>query len=207
MLTTAQQKVKQELEELKANGCYHRHDEEIIVVPPKTNFSVIFTVVGVGLLFLILAIIVIIYRAPNQKELNEYIIKEQEYNQESMKLMVGAYDGADQIDIGRLKLANANHADLVLNVKKMPVPTGLKAHKQDFLRVMEQRAAILTMITESKAVNYIQLNKLLLELDIKQEMAKESLLREFDREKVKYKLNEDGSVQYWINRESHQFGW
>ncbi|WP_066315265.1 hypothetical protein [Bacillus sp. FJAT-29814] len=207
MLTAAQQKVKQELEELKANSLDYHHDEKIVIATPKTNFSMIFMVLGVGLLFLILAIITITYRAPNQKELNEYIIKEQEYNQESMKLMVGAYVGADQIDIGRLKLAKAKHADLMLKVKKMPEPTGLKAHKQDFLRVMEQREAILTMFTEGKTVDHSQLNKLLLELDIKQELAKESLLREFDRKKVKYKLNEDGSVQYWINRESYQFGW
>lgn len=207
MLTTAQQKVKQELEELKANGCYHRHNEEIVVISPKTNFLLIFMVVGVGLLFLILAIFATTYRAPNQKELNEYIIKEQEYNQESREFLGDAYDGANQIDIGRLELANAKHAELLLNVKKMPVPAGLKAHKQDFLKVIEQREAILDMFTEGKTVDHSQLNKLLLELDIKQELAMESLLREFDREKVKYKLNEDGSVQYWINRESYQFGW
>jgi hypothetical protein len=207
MLTAAQQKVKQELEELKANGFHNSRSEEVVVKPTKTNSLMIITMVVFGLLILIFASIVLVYETPNQKKLNEYIIKEQEYYRESLILSATVFDGTFQLDRDRLKLIDTKHTELLQKVKKLPVPTRLKAHKEDFIRVLKQREAILSLYSAEKGMDPAQLNQFLLELDIKQELAKESLLKEFEREKVKYKPNEDGSIQYWINRESYQFSW
>lgn len=206
MLTSAQQKVKQELEELKANGHYHRQDDEVVITPKTHSLKKAFSVMGIGLLLLLFGIFIFGVLSPNQEMFFKYILKEQEYNLLSMELFADCLE-ADQMDESRLERSKTKHEELLLKVKKMQAPAELKAHKQDFINLIEQRAATFAFVSGTKPADPIQFNKFLLELDIKQELAKESLLKAFDREKIKYLENEDGSVQYRINHESYQFSW
>lgn len=48
-----------------------------------------------------------------------------------------------------------------------------------------------------------QLNKYLIELSVKQELAVESLTKGFEKEKIKYLLRENGTIQYWIKSKSY----
>lgn len=208
MLTAAQQKVKQELEELKANGQYHRPADEII--PPTKTPTLkkhVFSMIGIGFILLSFAIFVSRGSSMNQEMFNEFLMKEQEYNQASIQLAATVDVVAVNLDTSNLQQVTKKHTELLMKVKEMPVPPELKAHKQDFIRVVDQRESILSSLIGTKKVDQTQMNKFLLELDIKQELAMESLVKAFDQEEIEYLVNDDGTIQYWINNESYQFSW
>lgn len=208
MLTAAQQKVKQELEELKANGQYHRPADEII--PPTKTPTLkkhVFSMIGIGFILLSFAIFVSRGSSMNQEMFNEFLMKEQEYNQASIQLAATVDAVAVHLDTSNLQQVTKKHTELLMKVKEMPVPPELKAHKKDFIRVVDQRESILSSLIGTKKVDQTQMNKFLLELDIKQELAMESLVKAFDQEEIEYLVNDDGTIQYWINNESYQFSW
>src|SRR2546423_1407682 len=76
-----------------------------------------------------------------------------------------------------------------------------KEHQQDFINVMQQRFVIFS-VTKKKEV---QLNSYVNELNVIQELAIDSLISAFDREKIKYIESDNGSLQYWINSKSYQY--
>jgi hypothetical protein len=207
MLTEAQQKVKHELEELKANAQMQYYGKKSFVHKTSSFKKPVIALIGISLLFLTFVMVLFSISTPHHNKLKDYITEEQEYNQLSNKLTAAGYAETAHYDKNYVQQVSSKYSQILIEVRKMPVPAELKAHKQDFIKVMEQRAAILALVADAKTRDTVQVNRLLLELDIKQELAKESLLKAFDREKIKYLENEDGSVQYWINRESYQFSW
>lgn len=202
MLTPAQQKVKQELEELKASGLLHHEDEE--TVPPALRHPMkkwAYTVSILVLLIIMYAGYMIGFSVPKQERISSFLAKEQEYNQQSAALL------DDFLNKHPLNLEEAigRQERLIGKVEDLPAPAGFKVHKQDLIRVFQQRHAIFTYLAHSKTADPMRLNKLLMELDVKEELVKDSLLNAFQHENIKHGIKGDGSVQYWINGEVYTF--
>ncbi|MFF2448955.1 hypothetical protein ACFVSW_17880 [Neobacillus sp. NPDC058068] len=196
MLTPAQQKVKQELEELHANGLFNK---EVECNPPASKRSMnkwIFSLIGV---FLLSSFIILNLSFSNHEEIVSYLTIEQNYSKQSGQLL------NDILEKRNLDLQEAKEAQAKFLSKERAVkaPASLKNHHQDMIAVMEQRLAILSYLVANN-IDPVRLNKYLMELNVKQELAADSLLKAFEQEKIDYVVQEDGTVQYWINSKSYQ---
>ncbi len=201
MLTPAQQKVKQELEELQANALFHQDNETVTPVQPSSKKKWIYITMGSSALILLFSLAIIGIWTTNQTKVVPYLASEQQYKRQSEKLLNDCLEN----NTTDLNQAKREQAELLKKVKDLRAPSSLKNHQQDFLAVMEKQQEILTYLATTKSRSSITLNKKLIDLHVKQELAVDSLLQSFDREKMKYILHEDGSVHYWVNSKAYQY--
>ncbi|WHY85461.1 hypothetical protein QNH39_23065 [Neobacillus novalis] len=196
MLTAAQQKVKQELEELHANGHFQKEVKFNSPANKRSKKKRIFLLIGV-LLFCLF--IIIYFSSSNHEEIVSYLAIEQNYTEQSAQLM------NDVIEKRNLDLQEAKETQtkFLSNEIAVKAPASFKNHHQDMIAAMEQRLTILSYLA-GKNIDPVRLNKYLIELDVKQELAADSLLTAFEREKIEYVVQDDGTVQYWINSTSYQ---
>lgn len=201
MLTPAQQKVKQELEELKASAWLHHEDEPNPSAPPFPFKKWALTVGGLALILVTLAVYFMALSGTKQEKAAAFLAKEQSYNQQSAHLL------DEYLNNGSLNRQEARlrQEKLTGMIEDLPVPSGFKVHKQDLMKVFHQRLAIITYLADSDPIDQIELHKLLIELDVNQELAKDSLVNGFIQENIKHRLREDGTVQYWIRGNAFEY--
>lgn len=203
VLTPAQQKVKQELEELKANGSYRDQLISENPIPAKTNShkNWIFAALGIILLILFSSLLTMNLADLKNEKIVSFLKKEQRYHRESSTLLEDCLNNREP----NLQEAKAKQNDLVTMLKDLPVPSGFREYKQELLSVYEQRLFIITYLAETKTIDHGLLQKFLIELDVKQELAKDSLLKAFDSQKIKYRVQENGAIEYWLNGKSYLY--
>ncbi|OIK16321.1 hypothetical protein BIV60_04705 [Bacillus sp. MUM 116] len=85
----------------------------------------------------------------------------------------------------------------------MKVPAGFSEHKQDFLEVNKERLKILKYYQKNTKK---EMTPALNQLYVKQELEKDSLINAFKKAAMKYKENEDGTIQYWDQNHSYVYG-
>ncbi|WP_284036374.1 hypothetical protein [Neobacillus sp. 114] len=203
MLTPAQQKVKQELEELKANASYKEHPMSENPIPAKTNShkNWIFAAIGIILLILFSSMLTMNLAGPKNENVVTYLKKEQRYQRESSTLLEDCLENRAP----NLQGAKVKQNELVTMLKNLPVPSGFREYSQELLSVFEQRLFIITYLAETKTIDPFLLHKYLIELDVKQELAKDSLLKAFDSQKIKYRVQENGAIEYWVSGKSYLY--
>jgi hypothetical protein len=196
MLTAAQKKVKQELEELYANSLFQKEEERISPDNKRPMKKWIFSLFGV---LLFCSFMIIHFSFSNHEEIVSYLTIEQNYSEQSAQLLNDILEKRN-LDLQVAKEAQAKFLSKEMDVK---APASFKNHHQDIIAVMEKRLTILSYLA-GKNFDPVRLNKYLIELDVKQELAADSLLKAFEREKIEYVVKDDGTVQYWINTKSYQ---
>ncbi|GHH97429.1 hypothetical protein [Neobacillus kokaensis] len=202
MLTPSQQKVKQELDELKAIGSYnHGSDMNFPRTELPASKNRVYFSIGLVLFLVVISIAALYFSTPSQTKISSYLTKEQQYNRKSLKLF---NDFAEKTS-GDLESDVLKQASLVKKADDLSAPSGFEKHKLDFIDVMQHRLDILTYLSENKQADTLLLKKLLIELDVKQELAQDSLLKAFDREEIQYEEHVDGAFRYWIGKKSFRY--
>ena len=202
MLTPAQQKVKKELEELQVNAYFHHDTPPYPPTPPyPSKKKWVYLTIGIFSLILVSSLTLFSILTPNHTKIVSYLAKEQQYSRESEKLL----NDSMETNFGNIQLARSEQAQLVVRMTALPVPSSLKHHKQDFLSVMEQQQDILSYLTLSKNPNPDKVNKKLIELHVKQELATDSLLTALDKEDIRYGIDATGAVQYWVHSKAYHY--
>jgi hypothetical protein len=196
MLTAAQKKVKQELEELHANSLFQKEEERISPDNKRSMKKWIFSLIGV---LLFCSFMIIHFSFSNHEEIVSYLTMEQNYSEQSAQLLNDILEKRN-LDLQVAKEAQAKFLSKEMDVK---APASFKNHHQDMIAAMEQQLTILSYLA-GRNIDPVRLNKYLIELDVKQELAADSLLKAFEREKIEYVVKDDGTVQYWINTKSYQ---
>ncbi|MDQ1144309.1 hypothetical protein QE429_001136 [Bacillus sp. SORGH_AS 510] len=199
MLTPAQRKVKQELEELQLKAPLQPKDEE--PSPLKSHRRKWFYMMGVIFAFFISIFILQDLFSTSQDEIVSYLKMEQAYYNQSSNLL----NGAIEQDSASLKQASEKQAVLVQKVKKLKAPAELRIHKQYLLDVMQHRLDLITYLAETPHRDTFQVNKALLKLKVSQGLAAERLTTAFDREKIKYIEQEDGTIEYWVDTKTYRY--
>lgn len=192
MLTPAQQKIRQELEELQVKG--RLHPEKVPETPTK-NHPKIKRSYYLLVLFLLIAACLLLYKeniVPKHESVYAFLTKIQSYEDQSKQLVKGVADGPAPSELVR-----KTQQDLLNNVIHLDAPSSFYEYKKDMISVMEQRLVILSNSTVSQ--------KSLTELIVKEELALDSLRTAFDREQIKYIQKDDGSLQYWIHSKSYLY--
>lgn len=197
MLTPAQQKVKQELEELQVNGLLlsdRNHEPLSKKKPTSYRYFYIMTI-----LFLISAGSVYYIKTVNNQHagVKVYLTKVQAYNQLSEKLLEAVMKNQKAAP-EQIRKAAATQNQLVQKTEALDAPASFKEHKQDLIEVIKQRESVLLSLAASKQAS-------LLELNVKQELAKESFEKALEKENITYQLQEDGTVVYWVHTKSYQY--
>jgi hypothetical protein len=201
MLTPAQQRVKQELDELKAFGQFHREDENIASSKKHSSNKWFYIIFGIILFTIAFSFLLVGILNPSQGKVLSYLEEECKYNKESAKLLK---DDLDETTANRLD-SRTEQANLLKKMKALIVPPGFDEHNRDLIAVMEQRLAISAYLRKTKSTNIAQLDKYLLELNVRQELALDSLTKAFANEKIKYTSLDDGSLKYWVNGKSYRY--
>lgn len=198
MLTPAQQKVKQELEELQAAGRLY-HSEETGSHAPHPSSKKKWVILAVFLLSLLMAVLSLFH--PNQSDLTAYLTKEKLLYRQSEQLLNQTLSG-QTVDY---REAKTEQLHLWKKLSVLDSPSRLQAHKIDLLHVMEQQQEILTYLDVSKNTNAAALNHKLIELQVKQGLAMDSLRSALEHEKIKYEPLEDGTVQFWVQSKAYVY--
>lgn len=199
MLTPAQQKVKQELEELQLKALVYQNEKGN---PDKRPSSKKWIYILVAICATTCSFILLLdFSTDTQEEIASYLQIEQEYAKQSAEL----FNEITKKDSDTLQESGIMQTKIQKKVHSLEAPAILTEHKSDLLDVIQQRRDIISYLTETKNNNSIQLNKKLIELSIKEEMAADSLLSAFDREKIHYDTQEDGTVQYWVNSVAYHY--
>jgi len=198
MLTPAQQKVKQELEELQVKAIIQCRDEATPNKRPKKPWYYILSGICIVIIssFLLLDL-----STANQEEVVSYLKVEQSYNKRSTNLFINITEK----DPTRLQQAVDKQAELLQKVNDLKAPASLGVHKQDLLKVMQQRLDLLTYLAEEENRNEIQVNKKFLELKVSRGIAIENLTSALDKAEIKYTQEEDGMIQYWVDSKVYQY--
>ena len=196
MLTPAQQKIRQELEELQVKGLLLQKQETAPRSGKRHRKSWLLYLIGI----LLISIIFTVYNIKSTKQQHEmildYLIKVQAYNEKSIDLLTGFIDGSGtQADLNK-KVMEQNQ--LLQDTIKVAAPEPFLEHHQDFIGVMKQRQIILTSYAHTKKADSLELN-------VQQELAKDSMSRALAKEKVKYRVNDDGTIHFWIHSKSYQY--
>jgi hypothetical protein len=194
MLTPAQQKVKQELEELQLKPQIQPYDEETFSnKSPRKKWAYLIT--GFCAVVIISSFLLQDFTTSTQDKIVSYLKVVQTYNQQSSNLL----KQVTEQETGNFHQAIKKQAELVQKVNNLKAPAELNKHKQDLLDVMQQRLA------EAKNRDAFQINKKLLKLKVAQGLASERLANTFDREKIKYVQQEDGTMEYWVDKKVYQY--
>ncbi|ULT56465.1 hypothetical protein L1999_26055 [Neobacillus drentensis] len=199
MLTPAQQKMKQELEELQAAGRFY-HAEETGSLTPHPSSMKKWVILAAGFLLILLMAVLYSFH-PNQSDLAAYLTKEQLLYRQSEQLLNQTLSGQTV----NYREAKAEQIHVWKKLSALDPPSRLQAHKLDLLHVMEQQQEILTYLEFFKVTNTAALNHKIIELQVKQELAMESLRSALEREKIKYERLEDGTVQFWVNEKVYTY--
>ena len=199
MLTTAQQKVKQELDELQLNALTHQHNKPM---PPHKRHSFknrIITITAISLLMLTCSLLLKGYWTDKELGVPSYLTKVHDYNKQSETLLNDFLTGKmENLDDSRAK-----QEDFLAKVTNLKTSTSFHDYQQDLITVIEHRLNMMTSFKNPTDSDQNQLNQSLIELSVKRELALDSLIKGFEREKITYKLKENGTVQYWINSKSY----
>ncbi|WML59023.1 hypothetical protein [Neobacillus sp. PS2-9] len=200
MLTPAQQKVKQELEELQLKAQVQPYAEE---PPPNksTRKKWSYIIAGFCAVVIISSFLLQDFTTSTQDETISYLKVVQSYNKQSSNLL----RQVTEQETGNLQQAVEKQAELVQKVGNLKAPSGLSKHKLDLLDVMQQRLDLITYLAEAKNRDAFQINKKLLKLKVAQGLAAERLADTFDREKIKYVQQEDGTIEYWVDTKVYQY--
>jgi hypothetical protein len=192
MLTPAQQKIRQELEELQVKG--RSLSEKVPETPTKHRAKIKWSYYLLGLLLLCAACALLYkeYVVPKRESVFTFLTKIQSYEEQSKQLVKGVADG--QAPSGQVR---KKQQDLLKNVIHLGAPSSFYEYKKDMISVMEQRLVILSNTSVSQ--------KSLTELSVREELALDSLRTAFDREQIKYLQKDDGSLQYWIHSKSYLY--
>lgn len=199
MLTAAQQKVKQELEELQANDRFRQKPGD---VPPPSKPGTKKRVYLVIILLVILtacSFYYLNYSTLKHKKILSYLVEEDEYNTKSAKSLEHILANKDT----NYREAKSAQTALLKKVNSLETISSLDNHKQYFMDVMNQRLELLAYLADSKKIDVSQLDKNLFELMIKRELVADSLRKAFETENIKYVVRDDGSFQYWIDSKSY----
>ena len=199
MLTPAQQKVKQELEELQVKATIQRRDEE--PAPNKRPKKTWFYILGGICTVIISSFLLQDFSTANQEKIASYLKVEQAYNKRSTNLFIKITEK----DTTKLQQAVVKQAELLQIVNELKAPANLSLHKQDLLKVMQQRLDLLTYLAEEENRNEIQVNKKFLELKVSRGIAIENLTSALDKAEIKYTQEEDGMIQYWVDSKVYQY--
>jgi hypothetical protein len=197
MLTPAQQKIRQELEELQVKGLLLSKQEP----PPPHNPErrkgwPIYLII-----LLLLTIICSVYYIKSNKQHHEkmmidYIVKVQKYNAKSTDLLKELERGFDTAR--DLNEAVKEQNQLLQNTINLTPPDPFHEHHRYFIEVMRQRKITLSSFTPDSKT-------LFPEWDETQLLAKDSFLIALKKEKVKYRILEDGTIRFWIQSKSYQY--
>ncbi|WP_342433040.1 hypothetical protein [Neobacillus sp. FSL H8-0543] len=206
MLTPAQKKVRQEMEELQINGQL-RHS--VAKVPPVMRHTEPKKRVKRGFFgpLLILSLIILVIYQFYTKESTEkaisYLSELQTINGQSDQMF---NQDPRKINLNTLAIQQAieSHEDLLLKVKDLQTPSNFKNHKRDFINMLEQRGIILSYLATA-STDTSTLNKYLLELKIKQELQRDSLALALENAKIEYEQVRDGTISYWFNDKAFQY--
>jgi hypothetical protein len=192
MLTPAQQKIRQELEELQVKG--RSFSEKVPETPTKRRAKINWSYYLLGLLLLCAASALLYkeYVVPKRESVFTFLTKIQSYEEQSKQLVKGVANG--QVPSGQVR---KKQQDLLKNVIHLGTPSSFYEYKKDMISVMEQRLVILSNTSVSQ--------KSLTELSVREELALDSLRTAFDREQIKYLQKDDGSIQYWIHSKSYLY--
>ena len=198
MLTPAQQKVKQELEELQVKAIIQCRDEATPNKRPKKPWYYILSGICIVIIssFLLLDL-----STANQEEVASYLKVEQSYNKRSTNLFINITEK----DPTRLQQAVDKQAELLQKVNDLKAPASLGVHKQDLLKVMQQRLDLLTYLAEEENRDEIQVNKKFLELKVTRGIAIENLITALEKAEIKYTQGDDGLIQYWVDSKVYQY--
>ncbi|MGG3561857.1 hypothetical protein ABES03_09645 [Neobacillus rhizosphaerae] len=199
MLTPAQQKVKQELEELQVKATIQRRDEE--PAPNKSPKKTWFYILAGICMVIISSLLLLDSSTANQEEIVSFLKIEQSYNKRSTNLFINITEK----DPPNLQRAVVMQAELLQKANNLKAPASLSVHKQDLLKVMQQRLDLLTYLAEEENRNEIQVNKKLLELKVSREIAIENLTTALDKAEIKYTQEKDGMIQYWVDSKVYQY--
>jgi len=192
MLTPAQQKVKQELEELQAAGRFHHKAQQEFHAPQPSSLKK-WMLPLVGMLLILLLVVMYLFHS-NQSETVAYLVKEQHLYQQSEKLLNETlYEKPVDYQEAKMK-----QIQLWKKLSELDSPSRLHDHKIDLLDVMEQQQEVLIYLTASKNIDSATLNQKMIELQVRQELAFDSLRTALERDKFKYETLEDGAVRYWV---------
>ncbi|WP_144554185.1 hypothetical protein [Bacillus sp. X1(2014)] len=199
MLTTAQQKVKQELEELQLKAFIHPNDKT--VSPSKRHSSKKRIILITGFILLMVTCSLFLKNFWTQKELGitSYLTKVYDYNHQSETILNNFLNGT----LGNLAQSLAEQENLLVKVKNLKTPSNFQEHQQDLIAVIQHRLDMMKYLKGPIHSDQIQLSQSLIELRVKQELAADSLIKGFKQGKIKYKQKENGTVQYWINSKSY----
>jgi len=184
MLTPAQRKVKQELEQLKVMGQTSLDTNQS--ASPQADSRAGLGRIGFFLLFMMAGSILsfIVLSPPSDKKIAAYLTMEHKYNQQSIQLLNEGLTNKRRDLTLQLELK-----DLVKQAKDQRVPANFTNHQQDFLHLLEQRLTLLT-------VNPEQSQNFRIQLDVQQELAADSLKEALKRANIHYKVLENGDIQY-----------
>jgi hypothetical protein len=202
MLTPAQQKLRRELEELKVNGSFTA--DNIIVLSNKRNPRIKMILLIISILFLLAAFIAVIDNFFKEKTLREhemivqYLAKEQSLNLQSNQLVKDCLSNMGNVQ------SQIKGKQLLMKATSNPAPSVLKDHKEDFLELMEARLSLIIYFNNEKESN--ELDRLLNEVTVRQELAKESLMRALDQGHIVYIKEPDGTIHFWDKTNSYQYG-
>lgn len=201
MLTTAQQKVKQELEELQINALVYHNEKTVITRKSHSLKKWKFMIISILVLIVACSLLIKGYWTQEQTQLVSYLTKVDDYNEQSEKILNDFLN--EKID--NIEQGKAKQVDLISKVTHLKTSTSFHEHQQDLLSVIEHRLDMMTNLEDPKHSEQ-QLNKYFIELSVKQEFAVESLTKGFEKEKIKYILRENGTIQYWIKSKSYDVG-
>jgi Arm DNA-binding domain len=214
MLTPAQKKVRQELEELQINGRLHQHENNLPqpIEHSQTNTTsnfryIVITVILVSCLIVVISLLNS-KMTENHQDILNYLSKAQALNNQSERMMDDHIDNI-HMEFSRkahseLEAIKLKQAELLLQAMDLKAPASFKDHQDDFIKEMDQRLTIFTLL-EANPANRTQLNKYLIELRIKQELQRESLLLALERANIKHAQEADGTIKYWINDDTFQY--
>jgi hypothetical protein len=196
MLTPAQQKIRQELEELQVKGLLLPKQQPSPPRARRHRKSWPLYLIGILLLSIICSVNYIKSFKQQHEMMADYLIKVQAYNAKSIDLLKGSMDNSGtQEDLNQ---AITEQNQLLQNTIKLAAPKTFHEHHQDFIEVMKLREIILTSHVRTKKATSLELN-------VKQELAKDSFSRALVKEKIRYRTLEDGTIQFWIQAKSYQY--
>ncbi|MCM3727705.1 hypothetical protein M3226_18715 [Neobacillus cucumis] len=199
MLTPAQQKVKQELEELQAAGKFHHKAQQEFHTPqPSSLKKWMLSFVGI---LLILLLVVMYLSDPNESETVAYLVKEQHVYRQSEKLLNETlYEHPVDYQEAKMK-----QIQLWIKLSELNSTSRLHDHKLDLLHVMEQQQEVLIDLVASKNIDSATINQKMIELQVRKELAFDSLRAALERDNFTYETLEDGSVRYWVHSKIYTY--
>ncbi|WP_045518271.1 hypothetical protein [Neobacillus niacini] len=149
MLTPAQKKIRQNLEELRVNGLL-LHDKKKAELPIKNNkrnyplFSIFLLVTICSLL----AIAVYCKQFDqSQESIINYLTHTQALSTESEKLLNDCLEQQARLKITEIEELSLKQEELMRKALDYAVPAGFSEHNHDFINLMEQRSSMINTFT------------------------------------------------------------